>query len=233
MAKKNMSGAIVNRGANSIYDGGLELNLDELSILDQSGNPDDLGFAALTATGINFRREISHEEWQELGKYIRQRVDGYQWSIGDFINAGKEEWGSYYLEASEITNYSVSTLRKYSMIASEYDLFRRRNNLSYSHHVEAFSTDNPDKWLDFAEQGNLSVRRLRGAINEKPQLPEGNIPIPHAKYDRWAQQSEDRAVKVVSYARATKSKKARAAWEQYVRDEIARWERVLSELSSD
>jgi len=232
MAKKNHLGAIANRGTNSIYDGGLELNVDELSILDQVDNPDDLGYAALTTTGINFRRDISHEEWQDLGKYIRQRVDGYQWAIGDFINAGKEEWGSYYAEASEITNYSESSLRKFSMVAAGFDLFRRRNNLTYSHHIEALTTDDPDRWLDFAEQENLTVRALREAINQHSHLPSGNS-SPVAKYDKWSQQSEDRAAKVVSYTRSTKSKKTRDAWEQYVRDEILRWQRVLAEISEE
>ncbi len=176
MAKKSLTGNIQNREeATSIYDGGLTLSADELNIIEGASNPDDLGFAEIIETGITFSREMSLEEWTALGHHIRQRVDGFQWAIGDFINAGKQDWGDYYTLASEITNYSVSSLRKFAMVSSAYELFRRRNKLTYSHHVEALVSEDPDFWLDRAEEPEdkvWSVRRLRDEIAKSKALPE-------------------------------------------------------------
>lgn len=171
MAKKDLTKNIKTRGTDSIYDGE-GLSLDELEILETADNPDELGFASIKETGIAFVEDLTFEQWQALGEHIRRRVDGYQWAIGDFINAGKEEWGDYYTTATEITGYSVSSLRKFSMVSEKYSLFRRRNNLTYSHHLEAMLSDDPDHWLIEAENRNLSVRQLRDEIGAVKQLPQ-------------------------------------------------------------
>lgn len=172
-----MSSSIQNRKNPSVYKGDIELSPDELDIINEVSNRDDLGYAEIVDTGISFSRELTFDEWKELGLHIRQRVDGYRWAIGDFINAGKDDWGDYYTHASEITDYSISSLRKFAMVSGGYELFRRRNKLTYSHHVEAFVTENPAKWLERAESKNWSVRRLRDEINSTKELPKPEKPL--------------------------------------------------------
>jgi hypothetical protein len=228
MAKKSMVGSIQKRETQSIYNGDIELSQEELDIIDGAINPDDLGYAEITQTGISFVRDLTLEEWKALGLHIRKRVDGFQWAIGDFINAGKDEWGDFYSLASEITNYSYSSLRKFAMVSAGYELFRRRNNLSYSHHIEALVADNPQQWLELAEEEGWSVRQLRDEINPVKDLPEPvRVPI----YTRWSE--DDRAAQALSRFRKEKSKREKNNWKRFAQSEIERWQRVAEEMENE
>jgi len=228
MAKKSMVGSIQKRETQSIYNGEIELSQDELDIIDGAVNPDDLGFAEITQTGISFSRDLTLEEWKALGIHIRQRVDGFQWAIGDFINAGKDEWGDFYSLASDITNYSYSSLRKFAMVSAGYDLFRRRNSLSYSHHIEALVADNPQQWLELAEENGWSVRELREEINPVKELSDSaRVPI----YTRWTE--DDRAAQALSRFRKEKNKREKDNWKRYAQSEIERWQRVAEEMDNE
>ena len=57
-------------------------------------------------------------------------------------------------------------------VASRFDMRRRRQNLSWSHHAElaALDPDQQDYWLDRAESERLSVRCLREEVRRARRL---------------------------------------------------------------
>ena len=64
-----------------------------------------------------------------------------------------------YSQALESTDYEYGTLKKFKWVSSKVALCLRRHNLSYKHHEEVASLkpDEQKKWLDKAEQHNLTT----------------------------------------------------------------------------
>src|SRR5712672_3384883 len=80
--------------------------------------------------------EPTFEEWIAFGETIKNVEKGVHFWIGDWLNYGEAKWGEMYEEAAKRTGFEYHTLRKDKHVASRVELFRRRNNLSFSHHEE-------------------------------------------------------------------------------------------------
>jgi hypothetical protein len=85
------------------------------------------------------------------------------WWVGDWLQYGSARWGEKYVEAARITGYDVKTLRNIAYVARHFDLSRRRDTLTWSHHAEVAMLDpnEQDKWLDRAVADRLAVADLR------------------------------------------------------------------------
>jgi hypothetical protein len=85
------------------------------------------------------------------------------WWIGDWLQYGEARWGEKYTEAARITGYDVKTLRNIAYVAKRFDLSRRRDNLTWTHHAEiaALPTEQQNEWLDRAVVLRLSPGDLR------------------------------------------------------------------------
>jgi hypothetical protein len=85
------------------------------------------------------------------------------WWVGDWIRYGSAHWGEKYAEAARVTGLDAKTLRNIAYVASRFDLSRRRDNLSWTHHAElaALVPDQQDEWLDRALLLRLSPGDLR------------------------------------------------------------------------
>jgi hypothetical protein len=107
--------------------------------------------------------DLDHPGWIAQGRRLGSIGRCSQWWVGDWLRYGSTRWGEKYAEAAKITGYDPKSLRNIAYIASRYELSRRRDNLSWSHHAELAMLDpaEQDEWLDRASQDRLSVSDLR------------------------------------------------------------------------
>jgi hypothetical protein len=71
-----------------------------------------------------------------------------------------------YAQAIDASDYEYQTLRKAKYVASRIELFRRRNNLSWTDHAEVAALEAPlaDRILELAEEGKFSRAQIRDAV---------------------------------------------------------------------
>jgi hypothetical protein len=106
---------------------------------------------------------MEHPEWVAVGHRLGRISRCNQWWLGDWLRYGSAKWGEKYVEAARITGYDVRSLANMASIAASFDISRRRENLTWSHHavVAALDSEEQDRWLDRAIAERLSVSDLR------------------------------------------------------------------------
>jgi hypothetical protein len=96
------------------------------------------------------------------------------WWIGDWIRYGNASYGERYELAAKVTGYDAQTLMNMVYVASRFEISRRREKLSSSHHAElaALPPDEQERCLDRAERDGLSLRGLREEPTRDSRLDE-------------------------------------------------------------
>ncbi len=107
--------------------------------------------------------DMDHSEWVAAGRRLGAIGRGSQWWIGDWIRFGAAKWGEKYTEAARITGYDHQSLRNLAWIAARFDLSRRRDKLTWSHHAEVagLELEEQEAWLERAIAEKLSAADLR------------------------------------------------------------------------
>jgi hypothetical protein len=110
--------------------------------------------------------ELDQRTWARAGRRMSVIDRASQWWIGDWLRYGTQRWGEKYTQAAKITGYDVPSLRNMAWIASEFEISRRRDTLTWSHHsaVAALEPEEQERWLDRASDERLSVADLRGEL---------------------------------------------------------------------
>jgi hypothetical protein len=106
---------------------------------------------------------MEHPEWVAVGHRLGRISRCNQWWLGDWLRYGSAKWGERYVEAARITGYDVRSLANMASIAASFDISRRRDSLTWSHHavVAALDPEEQERWLDRAIAERLSVADLR------------------------------------------------------------------------
>jgi hypothetical protein len=106
---------------------------------------------------------MDHPQWVAVGRRLGGISRSNQWWLGDWLRYGTVKWGERYVEAAKIAGYDVRSLANMASLAACFEMSRRRDNLTWSHHavVAALDPDEQDKWLDMAAAERLSVADLR------------------------------------------------------------------------
>ena len=114
-------------------------------------------------------------QWVENGRRLALVGRAVGWWIGDWLRYGNERFGERYARAARITGYDPQTLMNMVYVASRFDLSRRREELSFSHHAElaALDPDAQDYWLSRARAERLSVRCLREELRRERRALRG------------------------------------------------------------
>jgi len=131
------------------------------------------------------KKELQLPQWTEVGRRLGTMGRCSQWWLGDWVRYGVSKWGEKYKAAARITGYDGHSLRNMAYVASRFDLSRRRDNLSFSHHAEvsALPPEEQDVWLELASRRRLSVGDLRvelraaGRRNDCDRAPNGRVPV--------------------------------------------------------
>lgn len=143
-------------------------------------------------------REIDFPEWAEAGRRLGAMGRCGQWGIGDWILYGNAKFGERYTRAAQITGYDVQTLMNMVYVASKFEISRRREALSWSHHesVAALDPEEQERWLDLAAAERLSVADLRVELRSSRRaakaagVEEGDCDRP-ARVERGEQDGGD------------------------------------------
>jgi hypothetical protein len=119
--------------------------------------------SAITPVAWVPTRELDLAEWTATGRRLGAMGRCGQWGLGDWIRYGNAKFGERYTRAARITGYDVQTMMNMVYVASRFDISRRRENLSWSHHetIASLGPEEQDYWLDRVAALQLSVSDLR------------------------------------------------------------------------
>jgi predicted RNA-binding Zn-ribbon protein involved in translation (DUF1610 family) len=108
-------------------------------------------------------RDMDLTEWSRAGHQLGVMDRCSPWWIGDWIRYGNATFGEKYSRVAKITGYDPQTLMNRVYVASRFEISRRRENLSWSHHdqVAALPPDQQEYWLDRAIAECLTRADLR------------------------------------------------------------------------
>ena len=106
--------------------------MDKL-ILKDSQLPIPFG-VELTRTSLTIPDDLPFDDWQRLGKTLKDIEKSVLWWLGDWLNYGERNYGETYAQAVDVTDYGEDMLRKTKWVASSVEMCKRLHNLSWSHH---------------------------------------------------------------------------------------------------
>lgn len=116
-------------------------------------------------------RDLARREWLLVGKRLGGISRCNQWWLGDWVRYGADKWGEKYTQAAKITGYDPRSLANMASIATAFEPSRRRDNLTWSHHVAvaALPEGEQETWLDRAVSEGFSVADLRTELRAVPK----------------------------------------------------------------
>lgn len=164
----------------------------ELAKRETAGGLATLADCEISRAGLVIPAETPIERWQEIGATLKDIDGAVQWWIGDWLNFGERGYGEMYSQALEETDYDEGTLRNAKWVSAQYELSRRRDNLSFGHHQTALGAPDPQAALQWCldnpdERGRpASIKALREHIRgvkikeQTPDLPAGKYRVLYA-----------------------------------------------------
>lgn len=117
-----------------------------------------------TPLALDLPKGQPFEDWLELGERLCKTERVLNWWIGDWWAAGHHRYGERAKVAAEgLFGKEFGSLMNAASVCRAFETSRRREALSWSHHVEVASlpTDEADALLDRARDEGLSHRNLR------------------------------------------------------------------------
>ena len=123
---------------------------------------------ALTPTELRLGVEISYPRYEAIGAMFGRLHDASKWWIGDWLNYGEDTFGEEAAQAAEATRRSVETLRNYAWTCRHVSPSRRRDGLTFTHHVLVAPLDPAEQaaWLDRAEAERWTSREMGAALKQ-------------------------------------------------------------------
>lgn len=236
------------RSQNSAYTGDLSLDPSFFDPIESSAgiivrqNDGSIVLAEgiqLSSVGIYFddSLDLPEDQFIALGELILNIKSAFQFIVGDYFAFGaKRDYGAR-TQVAERLGVNPDTITNWTSVCRSIEYTRRRVGLEFGHHeaVASLSPRDQDYWLEKALIGNSeegdkyrrwSVKRLRQELADS----HGKDTLPIPSHIKWADQSEDRAAKVLSLIRKAKSEKQRSTWIEFAKSEAERWARVVSEI---
>ncbi|GAA4551960.1 LmbU family transcriptional regulator [Amycolatopsis samaneae] len=179
-------------------------NNDDSSPLASQASVAPVNGSSIRATrlGLQFPdRPIGFPEWQQAGLKIARMADSSAWYMGDWLAYGEAQFENKYRRAAEAVGLNYQTLRNFAWVARRFPLSRRRDKLTFYHHMEVakLSDVEQERWLDRAVRERWSVRRLRQCVKNASCLgtaAEDATPVmrkisaDRTRVDRWRAAAE-------------------------------------------
>jgi hypothetical protein len=145
---------------------GIATTFDEAVNLDHRRLP-----GKLTSVALFLPDDLPHEQWLAAIETLNSIEQSRAWWWGDALNFGERQYdGKMYEQAIADTGLSYNHLAHAKLVARRFEFWRRRQNLTWSHHREvAGITDDAeqDRLLDEAERSNWSKKALRTVVGQR------------------------------------------------------------------
>jgi hypothetical protein len=135
---------------------------------------DTPGSASLPdAIGLTDDAFPDRDSWNQFGRALGRASSSQLWLLGDWMLLGAARWSATLDDAARVTKLCPSRLLNARSVASKFDRSRRRESLTFDHHLEVASLDpdRADRLLDRAEAEELSVRALRELAGPQRPIP--------------------------------------------------------------
>lgn len=116
--------------------------------------------------------DATEEDYRDVFHLLRPIIDASSFWLGDSINAAETMWGEKYIEAENITGLKEKTLRNIASVCRHVDLSRRKDKLTFKHHVHVSDLEPAlqEYWLDRAVEEHLSANKLKKLIDGKEDV---------------------------------------------------------------
>ena len=122
----------------------------------------------LKPTSATFPEKMDAETWQQFGELIGGMSQSIAWWVGDWCVYGADRKYGELAELARALGYDESTTRQYAWVARSIEPSRRLDGLSFNHHMNVASIDDPelqDHYLQQALENDWSTRAMREAIS--------------------------------------------------------------------
>lgn len=159
----------------------------------------------LRPNGMIFLGFETFEEWNAIGQYLQRAAGSINWWLGDWMNRGEARFGETYAQAIELSGLAYQTLGNIKWVARAIPFSRRREELSWKHHCEVASLEEPeqDEWLALAAEQEWSANTLRKEIKaekaETVKLVEVTPAAP-SLLGEWTTEEREEGDRLVSEA---------------------------------
>lgn len=135
--------------------------------------------------------DMDRDVWLEVGRRLGSRAERDRWALGDWAHHGDRRYGDLTEAAAEI-GISYSALRSLSSVARKVELYRRRHNLSWSHHeaVAPLPPEIGDELLDRAAAEGWSREVIRSEARAAGELGQRDATIAQLRKDLAAARTD-------------------------------------------
>lgn len=124
----------------------------------------------LSTVGLALPEELTFDQWRDVGRKLRVAQGAVMWWLGDWLCIGeRKQWGKRYAEAVDELGFDYGVARDAKWLATKFQLSRRRDKISWSHHREVASLDDntADQFLDEAEAEGWTRAQLRAEVHRR------------------------------------------------------------------
>lgn len=194
----------------------------EICLMDAGGAD---GRVVATDIGLRLSGNLTFDSWQDAGSRISKLSDLSSWCLGDWLAYGESQYVGRYRAAVELVGLNYQTLRNYAWVARRFSMSRRRDELSFGHHMEVarLTTAEQDRWLDQAIEGRWTTSQLRRRLKESrmgtdlqtaaaaPMVPR--LRVEQERVDRWRVAAERSSMDFASWMMASLDRAAADALE--------------------
>jgi hypothetical protein len=170
------------------------------------------GLARTMRTSLVLKNDLPLDGWKVVGERISTISESSSWWIGDWLLYGRANYPDRYRQAIQETALDYQTLRNYAWVAGRFCVSRRRDTLSFQHHLEVASLtpEQQDVWLDRVEKFGWSRNELRSKL--KAQLKASRsatevevtmrLNVSAERKQRWQAAAERAGVDIVCWIAA-------------------------------
>jgi hypothetical protein len=116
--------------------------------------------------GLSLPGDLTDAAWTEFAQHYAARRRAASWALADLILHAERKSGDQYNWATQTAGIAYGTAANLASAARAFELSRRRESLSISHHVSvaALAVDDQDRLLDAAERERWTRIRLRQEV---------------------------------------------------------------------
>jgi hypothetical protein len=131
----------------------------------------------LSHTGWTPKRDLSYEEWAQVGEQLQTIHRSIQWWVGDWLNYGERAFGETYTQAIEVTGLALATLQNIKWVAANVAPSVRREGVDWTTHglLAPLEPHEQAYWLDAVEAEGLSSRALKERLKDAKAAAQAKI----------------------------------------------------------